>query len=225
MNLFENLQLMKESKIVKEDIINDPAWNDTFNEELVFEADYTFNGKHLEVTLTEEESYINVNINNNVYLQEPKEYINNDRDLEYLAFSTAVDYYKELKFKDKIEESKILKDEKDIEQVVENTELRPFDSRDHMTWGGEHNFADGSKPMIVDGEFATILVGQSDEQVGTENACISIYYGDPEASTPQWGFKNYNNKESAIKDAKVLARLADDEIDESQLERFGFTLV
>lgn len=122
-------------------------------------------------------------------------------------------------------ESQILKNEKDIEQVVESTELRPFTGRDHMTWGGEHNFADGSEPMIVDGEFATILVGQSDEQVGTEEACISIYYGDPDADNLSWGFKNYDNKESALKDAKILAKLADDEIDESQLTRFGFEIV
>lgn len=111
------------------------------------------------------------------------------------------------------------------EPVIENTELRPFSGRDHMTWGGEHNFADGSKPLIVDGEFATILVGQSDEQVGTEDACISIYYGDPEAETSNWGFKNYDSKESAIKDAKILAKLVDEEIDESQLVRFGFEIV
>ena len=79
--------------------------------------------------------------------------------------------------------------------------------------------------MIVDGEFATILVGQSDEQIGTEDACISIYYWDLEADTPQWGFKNYINKESAIKDAKFLAKLADEEIDEEQLRRFGFEIV
>ena len=217
MNLFENLQIMKEAKnIIKEDILDEVP---------VFEANYKFNGTSLEVILTEEETYINVYINDDVYLQEPKKYVNNDHDLEYLAFSTAVDYYKELKFADKIEEAAILKNEKDMEQVTENTNLRPFDSRDHAGWGGVHNFADDSEPMIVDGEFATILVGQSDEQVGTEEACISIYYGDPEADSPNWGFRCYDNKESAIKDAKVLARLADDEVDENQLKRFGFTLV
>ena len=120
--------------------------------------------------------------------------------------------------------AKILKDEKDIEQVSESTELRPFTGRDHMTWGGEHNFADGSAPLIVDGEFATILVGQSDDQVGTEEACISIYYGDPEEDM-HWGFRIYDDKESAVKDAKILAKLADDEIDKSQLTRFGFEFV
>ena len=48
---------------------------------------------------------------------------------------------------------------------------------------------------------------------------------DSEADTPQWGFKNYTNKESAIKDAKFLAKLADEEIDEEQLRRFGFEIV
>ena len=142
-------------------------------------------------------------------------------------FGTHYDVDKpEFDFEDEeLEESKIIKDEKDIEQVVENTALRPFDSRDHAGWGGVHNFADGSEPMIVDGEFATILVGQSDEQVGTEEACISIYYGDPEADSPEWGFKCYDDKESAIKDAKILAKLADDEVDVNQLKRFGFEIV
>jgi hypothetical protein len=112
-----------------------------------------------------------------------------------------------------------------MKKVNESTELRPFTGRDHMTWGGEHNFADGSKPMIVDGEFATILVGQSDDQVGTEDACISIYYGDPESDAPQWAFKIYDNKESAMKDARILAKLVDEEIDENQLKRFGFDIV
>lgn len=215
MNLFENLQIMNES-IVTEDVIEETP---------VFEANYSFNNNEFEVILTEEEEFINVYINDDVYLQEPKEIIKNDHDLEYLAFSTVVDFYKELKFADKIEEAAILKDEKDMEQVVENTELRPFTSRDHAGWGGVHNFADDSSPMIVDGELATILVGQSDEQVGTEEATISIYYGDPEADSPHWAFKGYDNKESAVKDAKVLARLADEEIDESQLNRFGFEIV
>lgn len=125
----------------------------------------------------------------------------------------------------KMNESKIIKDEKDIKHVVENTELRQFTGRDHMSWGGEHAFADGSEPMIADGEYATILVGQSDDQVGTEQACISIYYGDPEADNLHWGFKIYDDKESAIKDAKFLVKLVDDEIDENQLVRFGFEIV
>ena len=113
----------------------------------------------------------------------------------------------EVEFEDEeLEESSILKDEKDVEQVVESTTLKPFDTRDRAAWGGVHNFADDSSPMIVDGEFATILVGQSDEQVGTEEATISIYYGDPEADNPHWGFRGYNDKESAIKDAKILAK-------------------
>lgn len=213
--------------VVKEadPITDDPDWENTFDEVPVFETEYVFNNERYSVTLTEEEKYINVHINDDVYLQEPKEYVKDDHDLEYLAFSTVVDYYKELRFADKIEESAILKDEKDIETIVENTELRPFNSRDRLTWGGENEFADGSEPMIVDGEFATILVGQSDEQVGTEDACISIYYGDSEGSEPEWGFKNYKNKESAIKDAKLLAKLADEEIDVEQLKRFGFEII
>ena len=251
MDLFENLQIMKEnSESEYNDLGYDERTGKPFgvhydpdkpefedddelenikenvdNEEPVFEAYYKFNGSTFEVILTEEEEFINVYINDNIYLQEPKNIINDDHDLEYLAFSSVVDYYKELKFADKLEEAAIIKDEKDIEQVVENTTLRPFDTRDYVGWGGAHKFSDGSAPMIVDGEYATIIVSQSDEQVGTDEATIAIYYGDVDADENHWSFKGYDDKESAIKDAKILAKLVDDEIDESQLDRFGFTNV
>lgn len=199
MNLFENLQIMRESEEVKTfnisfELNNVPQTNliKAYDEEQAKEyfANYKPNAK-----------IYGINVATNDDMKPGKPVI------------------------DATKEASIIKDEKDMEQVVENTTLRPFDSRDRAGWGGVHNFADDSEPMIVDGEFATILVGQSDEQVGTESACISIYYGDPEADAPQWGFKTYDDKDSAIKDAKFLARLADDEVDENQLKRFGFEIV
>ena len=91
-------------EVVKEDVTTDSDWDDTWEEVPVFEASYSFNGKQFEVILTEEEEFINVHINDDVYLQEPKQYANDDRDLEFLAFTSVVDYYKELKFADKIED-------------------------------------------------------------------------------------------------------------------------
>jgi len=91
-------------EVVKEDVTTDPDWDDTLKEVVVFDASYSFNGKQVEVILTEEEEFFNVYTNDVVFLQEPKRYVNDDRDLEFLAFTSAVDYYKELKFADKIED-------------------------------------------------------------------------------------------------------------------------
>lgn len=117
----------------------------------------------------------------------------------------------------------INKNKKRIEsKIVESTELRPFTGIDSAGWGGVHNFADDTKPMIAEGEFATLLVGRSDDDVNSETATISIYFGEDGES---WGWKSCANKEIAIKDAKVLAKLVDEEIDIEQLERFGFEML
>jgi len=278
MNLFENLQMIKESNNVKTEGIfgNKKKKEEQYEKEIkkvfdenstaiankiasriyyiiygAYESDEYGNAKQqalkvLKVAGNEIKRYPQKLIRDTISLgddcnipesDELKEYydkIKQIRNVEKIGLEIEKYLYTKIapQLMNKIEvlkktkiESAILKDEKDIEQVVESTTLRPFDSRDHAGWGGVHDFADGSSPMIVDGEFATILVGQSDEEVGTESATVSIYYGDPEADAPQWAFKGYNDKESAIKDAKFFAKLADEEIDESQLERFGFTIV
>ena len=210
--------------VVKEadPITDDPAWEDTFDEVPVFEAEYVFNNERCNVILTEEEKFINVHINDNVYLQEPKEYVKNDHDLEYLAFSTTVDYYKELRFADKIEESAILKDEKDMEKIVESAKLEPISGTDIYAWQGATDFEDGSSPLIATGNGGTMIVSgpATSEDVG---ATVAIYYG-PEGDS--WGFKNYSSKEDAIQAANALLPLIDDEqFDENELTAKGFTLV
>ena len=117
-----------------------------------------------------------------------------------------------------------LKDEKDIEQVVENIQLRSFTGTDSMSWGGATNFADGTSPMIAESDFATLIVSGPDGG-DDDGATVAIYYGDPESDLTEYGFKCYDNKELALKDARVLIKLLDDEIDESQLRRFGFEIM
>lgn len=205
MDLFENLQIMKESNlktegIFKKDInvlcvkMNDGKWDPRF-----WSTDLN------KVKEKQKE------------LQQDKHY--KDLEMKICDRKEAKQYNKDF------EKSTGNLDESYNHKVNESTELRPFDTRDYAGWGGAHKFSDGSAPMIVDGEYATIIVSQSDEQVGTDEATIAIYYGDVDADENHWSFKGYDDKESAIKDAKVLAKLADDEIDESQLNRFGFTNV
>lgn len=119
-----------------------------------------------------------------------------------------------------VSESSIMKNKKDNKQVTESIELKTFSDYDWQGWQGAVNFADGEDPMIAEGDCASLIVdGDEDNANG---ARISIYFGE---DIDHWGFKTYDSKESAIKDAKVLTRLLDDEIDESQLKRFGFTVV
>ena len=67
----------------------------------------------------------------------------------------------------------------------------------------------------------TLLVSGSDENDGT--ALISIYYGQ---NGDQWAWKSYDDKETALKDAKLLVNIVDDEeVDVNQLKRFGFELM
>lgn len=130
----------------------------------------------------------------------------------------------ELKEEENLEEGKILKDEKDMEHIVESAQLRSFTGKDSWTWGGATNFADGDSPMIAESDFATLIVSGPDSG-DTDGATVSIYYGDPESEITEYGFKCYDNKELALKDARVLVKLIDDEIDVSQLKRFGFEIM
>ena len=92
---------------------------------------------------------------------------------------------------------------------------------DSYAWQGANDFADGTKPFIAEGEGGTLLVSGSDENDGT--ALISIYYG-PDGD--QWAWKSYDDKETALKDARLLVNIIDDEeVDVNQLKRFGFELM
>ena len=121
-------------------------------------------------------------------------------------------------------EAAILKDEKDMEKIVESAELRRFSGNDSWTWGGATDFADGEPPMIAESDFATLIV--SGPEFGEDDgATIAIYYGDPESEITEYAFKGYETKELGLKDARVLIKLIDDEIDEAQLKRFGFEVM
>ena len=99
--------------------------------------------------------------------------------------------------------------------------LKPMTKEDSFGWQGANNFADGTQPYIADGKGGTLIVSGSDEN--DESALISIYYGPDD---DQWAWKSYADKETALKDAKLLVNIVDDEeVDVNQLKRFGFELM
>lgn len=106
-------------------------------------------------------------------------------------------------------------------KTLKEATLKSMSGVDSYAWQGANDFADGTKPFIAEGEGGTLLVSGSDENDGT--ALISIYYG-PDGD--QWAWKSYDNKEIALKDAKLLVNIIDDEeVDVNQLKRFGFDIM
>ena len=119
----------------------------------------------------------------------------------------------------KLTESKQCKYNKS--KSLKEATLKSMSGVDSYAWQGANDFADGTKPFIAEGEGGTLLVSGSDENDGT--ALISIYYG-PDGD--QWAWKSYDNKEIALKDAKLLVNIIDDEeVDVNQLKRFGFDIM
>ena len=99
--------------------------------------------------------------------------------------------------------------------------LKSMSGVDSYAWQGANDFADGSKPLIAEGKGGTLIVAGSDENDGS--ALISIYYG-PDGD--QWAWKSYDDKETALKDAKLLVNIVDDEeVDVNQLKRFDFEIM
>lgn len=99
--------------------------------------------------------------------------------------------------------------------------LKSMTKEDSFGWQGANNFSDGTQPYIADGDGGTFIVSGSDENDGS--ALISIYYGP---DNDQWAWKSYDSKEAALKDAKLLVNIVDDEeVDVNQLKRFGFELM
>ena len=106
-------------------------------------------------------------------------------------------------------------------KTLKEATLKSMSGVDSYAWQGANDFADGTKPFIAEGEGGTLLVSGSDENDGT--ALISIYYG-PDGD--QWAWKSYDDKETALKDARLLVNIIDDEeVDVNQLKRFGFELM
>ena len=102
---------------------------------------------------------------------------------------------------------------------MQEAELRTITGPDSFAWQGVSKFPDGTTPMISEGKYGTMVIGVPD---GEDIIMTSIYYGD---KNQKWCWKSYIDKESAIKDGRILAKLLDDEIDEDQLKRFGFELI
>lgn len=102
---------------------------------------------------------------------------------------------------------------------LSESELRPFTGKSWLDFSGAAKFPDGSSPMIAEGKFGTLIVGGPDNP-DDDVVLVSIYFG-----SSGWGWKSYIDKETALKDARILVKLLDDEIDENQLRRFGFELV
>ena len=119
-------------------------------------------------------------------------------------------------------ESVNLKDENETNNVVESAQLRQFTGKDYWGWGGAEKFADGSEPLIAEGEGAVMIISGPDMPGDDEYATIGLYYGEDD---DKWAWKSYDTKEIAIKDAKILLNLIDEEIDETQLKRFGFEIM
>lgn len=104
-------------------------------------------------------------------------------------------------------------------QTMQEAELRTMSDKDSYVWQNGSTFSDGSKPLISEGEYGTMIIAPSEDD--DEMIITSIYYGPDK---DQWAWKSYIDKESAVKDGKILSKLLDDEIDTNQLKRFGFEL-
>lgn len=104
---------------------------------------------------------------------------------------------------------------------LKEAELRTMTGTDLLNYQGANNFDDGTKPFIAEGKGGTLIIAGSDENDGS--ALISIYYG-PDGD--RWAWKSYDDKETALKDAKLLVNIVnDEEVDVNQLKRFGFELM
>lgn len=119
-------------------------------------------------------------------------------------------------------DNKMIKIIGESKKITESIELEPLVPPHSYAWQGVNDFSDGTTPLWAESEYATLLVGGAEDKSGY--SVISIYFGE-DYENPSWGFKSYEDKDSAIKDAKVLIKMLDSEIDKNQLIRFGFTMV
>lgn len=135
----------------------------------------------------------------------------------YEEYSDKLDFsdsYKAEYGRDELDENK---------KLTESPELRTMTTADSWGWQGANDFRDGSKPLLADGEYATLVICGPDTPDEEDCANVGIYYGEDD--NEHWAQKIYDTKEDAIKDSRILLKLLDDEIDENQLKRFGFDIV
>lgn len=102
-------------------------------------------------------------------------------------------------------------------QMVKESNLKTMTDQDRTGYQGVNNFPNGNEPMIADGKCGLLVIGGADGE--PDMTIVSLYYGP---DSDRWAWKLYDNQDEAIKDANLFTKLLDDEIDTIQLKRFGF---
>lgn len=201
--------------VVKEadPITDDPAWEDTFDDSEYLENEENLVPVRFCVTL-----YVDKN-----YVDEIKQLSHHSEYILDLDNYPEIEYIEDASIEVLTNESAIIKDEKDIEKVVESTEFRQFTTRDWAAWGGAEKFKDGSEPLILEGEYATLIVGGPGAEEDEDGVYISIYYGDDD--NPHSAFRVFSSKEQAIKFVNRIKTIVDEEVDEEELKNLTFDLV
>lgn len=211
MNLFENLQAMHESEEVK-------TFNISFKKDGVYQANLIKGYSEEQVTefyanYKPDAEIIGVKLATNDDMKPGKPVIDATKEVVKEADKITDDPAWDDTFDNvKVDES---------EKEVKPAELRTMSGTDIYAWQGAADFKDGSKPLIADGEYATMIVSGPDSS-DSDEAMIGIYFGD---ENEHWAMSTFISKEKAIKYAKMLLPLLNEEIDDYDLKRFGFEIV
>lgn len=99
-------------------------------------------------------------------------------------------------------------------------ELRTFKGEDFIAFQGATNLPDGSKPMIANGNEATLVVSGFDDYQGFG---IEIIPGEDYDFVE--AFKAYDNIERAKADAVLFAQLLDCKLTKEFLSDIGFEII
>lgn len=211
MNLFENLQAMHESEEVK-------TFNISFKKDGVYQANLIKGYSEEQVTefyanYKPEAEIIGVKLATNDDMKPGKPVIDATKEVVKEADKITDDPA----WDDTFDDVKVDEPEKEVKPA----ELRTMSGTDIYAWQGAADFKDGSKPLIADGEYATMIVSGPDSS-DSDEAMIGIYFGD---ENEHWAMSTFISKEKAIKYAKMLLPLLNEEIDDYDLKRFGFEIV
>lgn len=112
---------------------------------------------------------------------------------------------------------------KNLFNIKESAELRPFNKNDWSGWQGVNKFADGSEPYIAYGEYATLVIGG--DSIPEEGSIVQIDYTDEDAEYPSFATKNFKDKEDAIRFGQNCLELIDSPIDENELRNLHFDYI
>ena len=211
MNLFENLQAMHESEEVK-------TFNISFKKDGVYQANLIKGYSEEQVTefyanYKPEAEIIGVKLATNDDMKPGKPVIDATKEVVKEADKITDDPA----WDDTFDDVKVDEPEKEVKPA----ELRTMSGTDIYAWQGAADFKDGSKPLIADGEYATMIVSGPDSS-DSDEAMIGIYFGD---ENEHWAMSTFISKEKAIKYAKMLLPLLNEEIDDYDLTRCGFEIV